>query len=282
MEKDIVVGWQGLSDFGSTQITKAGMSSTYVSPSCHSRGVGKRLLAHATTEARSCGFDYIVAFIRTDNTACINIVASLGWVMVGPLPRNLADGTDLAYYSYAVPLEAWQMTSGFINVTFNKRGAIAFLTINRPKTLNTLSRDTVAEILSALEDVRNDGAVRGLIVTGAGARAFAAGADINEIASLSTVEAAAFARDGQEALDLIENLGKPVIAAVNGFALGGGCEIAMACTLRIAAEHATFGQPEVKLGVIPGFGGTQRLPRLIGCLQCAHLPRTRMKEPPHS
>jgi L-amino acid N-acyltransferase YncA len=103
VENDVVVGWQSLNDFGTTQITKAGMSSTYVSPTCHSKGVGKRLLAHATAQARACGFDYIVAFIRTDNTACIRIVAALGWVLVGPLPRNLADGTELAYYSYAVP-----------------------------------------------------------------------------------------------------------------------------------------------------------------------------------
>ena len=152
----------------------------------------------------------------------------------------------------------------FANISFEKKDAIAYLTINRPKALNALSQATLAEIQSALEDARDDSIVRGLILTGGGNRAFVAGADITEIASISAVEAAEFTRKGQSVLNLIENLGKPVIAAVNGFALGGGCEIAMACTLRLATENAKFGQPEVKLGVIPGFGGTQRLPRLIG------------------
>jgi enoyl-CoA hydratase len=111
---------------------------------------------------------------------------------------------------------------------------------------------------------RDDPAIRGIILTGAGDKAFVAGADIGGLAKLSAVEAEASSRFGQGVLDLIENLGKPVIAAINGFALGGGCETAMACTLRIAVEHARFGQPEVKLGLIPGGGGTQRLPRLVG------------------
>jgi len=150
------------------------------------------------------------------------------------------------------------------NITCETKGAIAYLTINRPKALNALSQATLAEIKSALEDARDNSMVRGVILTGAGNRAFVAGADISEIATISALEAAEFTRRGQLVLDLIENLGKPVIAAVNGFALGGGCEIAMACTLRLAAENAKFGQPEVKLGVTPGFGGTQRLPRLVG------------------
>jgi enoyl-CoA hydratase len=117
---------------------------------------------------------------------------------------------------------------------------------------------------TAFEDARDDDAVRGVILTGAGDKAFIAGADISELAEVSAFEAEQSSRFGQEVLDLIENLGKPVIAAVNGFALGGGCETAMACTIRIAVEAAKFGQPEVALGLVPGGGGTQRLPRLVG------------------
>jgi enoyl-CoA hydratase len=117
---------------------------------------------------------------------------------------------------------------------------------------------------TAFEAARDDAAVRGVILTGAGDKAFIAGADISELASVSAVEAEESSTFGQEVLNLVENLGKPVIAAINGFALGGGCETAMACTIRVASEHAKFGQPEVKLGLIPGGGGTQRLPRLVG------------------
>jgi enoyl-CoA hydratase len=150
------------------------------------------------------------------------------------------------------------------NVLYEKRGATAYVTVNRPKVLNALNQKTWVDLRSAFEDARDDAAVRGVIVTGAGDKAFIAGADIGELASLTAVEAEDSTRDGQAVLDLIENLGKPVIAAVNGFALGGGCETAMACTIRIASENAKFGQPEVRLGIIPGAGGTQRLPRLIG------------------
>jgi enoyl-CoA hydratase/carnithine racemase len=150
------------------------------------------------------------------------------------------------------------------NVLYEKRGATAYVTVNRPKVLNALNHRTWADLRTAFEDARRDAAVRGVIVTGAGDKAFIAGADIGELASLTAVEAEDSTRDGQAVLDLIENLGKPVIAAVNGFALGGGCETAMACTIRIASENAKFGQPEVRLGIIPGAGGTQRLPRLIG------------------
>jgi enoyl-CoA hydratase/carnithine racemase len=150
------------------------------------------------------------------------------------------------------------------NVLYEKRGAIAYVTVNRPKVLNALNQRTWADLRTAFEDSRDDAAVRGVIVTGAGDKAFIAGADISELASLTAVEAEDSTRDGQAVLDLIENLGKPVIAAVNGFALGGGCETAMACTIRVASENAKFGQPEVKLGIIPGAGGTQRLPRLVG------------------
>jgi enoyl-CoA hydratase/carnithine racemase len=150
------------------------------------------------------------------------------------------------------------------NVLYEKRAGIAYVTVNRPKVLNALDHETLAELREVFEDIRSDAAVRGAIVTGAGDKAFIAGADIREIAGADAVAAAEMTRNGQAVLDAIEHLGKPVIAAVNGFALGGGCETAMACTIRVAAEHARFGQPEVKLGVLPGFGGTQRMPRLVG------------------
>jgi enoyl-CoA hydratase/carnithine racemase len=150
------------------------------------------------------------------------------------------------------------------NVLYEKRDSIAYVTINRPKALNALNMPTWRDLRTVFEDVREDPAIRGAILTGAGDKAFIAGADITELATLGVFEAARASRFGQDVLDLIENLGKPVIAAVNGFALGGGCETAMACTLRIAVERASFGQPEVKLGLLPGGGGTQRLPRLIG------------------
>jgi enoyl-CoA hydratase/carnithine racemase len=151
-----------------------------------------------------------------------------------------------------------------VNILYEKRGAIAYVTLNRPKVLNALNTPTWADLRTAFENARDDAAVRGVIITGAGDKAFIAGADISELAHVGAFEAQQSSRFGQEVLDLIENLGKPVIAAVNGFALGGGCEMAMACTIRIAVEGAKFGQPEVKLGLIPGGGGTQRLPRLVG------------------
>ncbi|MHC2626139.1 enoyl-CoA hydratase/carnithine racemase [Bradyrhizobium huanghuaihaiense] len=150
------------------------------------------------------------------------------------------------------------------NVLYEKRGAIAYVTVDRPKVLNALNVPTWQDLRTAFEAAQNDPAVRGVILTGAGDKAFIAGADISGLAQASAIEAEQSSRFGQEVLDLIENLGKPVIAAINGFALGGGCETAMACTIRIAVEHAKFGQPEVKLGLLPGGGGTQRLPRLIG------------------
>ena len=147
---------------------------------------------------------------------------------------------------------------------YEKKGAIAYVTLNRPKVLNALNQGTWENLGTAFEDARDDAAVRGVILTGAGDKAFIAGADISELAHVTAIEAVTFSSYGQAVLNLIENLGKPVIAAVNGFALGGGCETAMACSIRVAAEHAKFGQPEVKLGLIPGGGGTQRLPRLVG------------------
>src|SRR5882724_7638201 len=150
------------------------------------------------------------------------------------------------------------------NVLYAKKGAIAYVTLNRPKVMNALSKRTWEDLRAAFQNARDDAAVRGVILTGAGDKAFIAGADISELTHLTAVEAEKSSSYGQEVLNLIENLGKPVIAAINGFALGGGCETAMACTIRIAVENAKFGQPEVKLGVLPGGGGTQRLPRLVG------------------
>ena len=149
-------------------------------------------------------------------------------------------------------------------VTYEKKGAIAYVTLNRPKVLNALNKTALADLRAAFEDARDDSSLHGVILTGAGDKSFIAGADINEVATDTPVQAEEKTRRGQHLMDLIENLGKPVVAAINGFALGGGCEAALACTIRLAAETAKFGLPEVKLGIIPGYGGTQRLPRLIG------------------
>jgi enoyl-CoA hydratase len=150
------------------------------------------------------------------------------------------------------------------NALYEEKESIAYITVNRPKVLNALNRRTFEDLKTAFENARGDTSIRGVILTGAGDKAFIAGADIGELAATTAVEAEDGSRFGQEVLNLIENLGKPVIAAINGFALGGGCETAMACTMRVASEHARFGQPEVKLGLVPGGGGTQRLPRLVG------------------
>ena len=150
------------------------------------------------------------------------------------------------------------------NVLYEKKGAIAYVTLNRPKVLNALNRRTWEDLQTAFKDAREDSAIRGVILTGAGDKAFIAGADIGELSRVTAVEAEESSTFGQGVLNVIENLGKPVVAAINGFALGGGCETAMACTIRLATESARFGQPEVKLGVPPGGGGTQRLPRLVG------------------
>jgi enoyl-CoA hydratase/carnithine racemase len=150
------------------------------------------------------------------------------------------------------------------NVLYEKKDAVAYVTINRPKVLNALNTPTWKDMRTAFEDAEKDVAIRGVILTGAGNKAFIAGADIGELAQATAVAAERSSRYGQEVLDLVENLGKPVIAAVNGFALGGGCETAMACAIRIAVDSANFGQPEVALGLLPGGGGTQRLSRLVG------------------
>src|SRR5690349_17873016 len=147
---------------------------------------------------------------------------------------------------------------------FEIRDAIAFITINRPDKLNALNDQVVDELADAAEQVATEAAIRGAILTGAGPKAFVAGADIADLAKQGAFDGKARALRGQKILRRLETCGKPVIAAVNGFALGGGCELAMACHLRIASETAKFGQPEVKLGIAPGYGGTQRLPRLVG------------------
>jgi enoyl-CoA hydratase len=143
-------------------------------------------------------------------------------------------------------------------------GAIAVVTITRPKVLNALSTATITELGQVFDALAADDAVRAIVLTGAGEKSFVAGADINELAVQTPVQGQAHAAAGQRVFDRIEALGKPVIAAINGFALGGGCELAMACTLRIAADTARLGQPEINLGLLPGYGGSQRLPRLVG------------------
>ena len=141
---------------------------------------------------------------------------------------------------------------------------IARLTLNRPKVLHALNAQVFDELELAFQALAADPDVRVILLTGAGEKAFAAGADISEIATVDAAQGEARARRGQQVFDLIETCGKPVIACINGFALGGGCELAMACTMRLASETARLGQPEVKLGLLPGYGGTQRLPRLVG------------------
>jgi enoyl-CoA hydratase len=157
-----------------------------------------------------------------------------------------------------------EVSTSFENITYEVKGSIGYITMNRPKVMNALNRRTVEELYTAFQAAKEDATVKGIILTGAGEKAFIAGADIAELSAIDGDKAGEFSKKGQEVLLFVETLGKPVIAAVNGFALGGGCETAMACTIRIAAQNAKFGQPEVKLGVIPGYGGTQRLTRLVG------------------
>jgi len=150
------------------------------------------------------------------------------------------------------------------NLLYEKREGIAFITFNRPKVLNALNRQTIEELRDALLHARGDDAIRVLILTGAGEKSFVAGADIGELSQQTPVRGKEFSLFGQSVLHVLETMGKPSICAINGFALGGGCEVAMACTIRIASKTAKVGQPEVKLGIIPGYGGTQRLTRLCG------------------
>jgi enoyl-CoA hydratase len=153
---------------------------------------------------------------------------------------------------------------GYENLLYEVKDQIARITFNRPTVLNALNRKTVEELGQCLDAARQDDSVRVVILTGAGEKAFVAGADINELAKRTPVDGPDFAHFGQEVLHRLETMGKPSIAAINGFALGGGCELALACTMRIASRNAKLGQPEVKLGILPGYGGTQRLPRLCG------------------
>ena len=153
---------------------------------------------------------------------------------------------------------------GYVNLLLEKSGPIAVLTINRPKALNALNSDTLTELSTVLDELGRDSSVRVVILTGSGEKAFIAGADISQMKDLTPLEGRGFAQLGQATFRKLELLPQPVIAAINGFALGGGCELALACDIRLASENAKFGQPEVSLGLTAGFGGTQRLPRLIG------------------
>src|ERR1700727_973001 len=152
----------------------------------------------------------------------------------------------------------------FENLIVEKRDGIGFITFNRPKVLNALNRETVEELRDALTDARDDAAVPVVILTGAGEKSFVGGADIGELAQRTPVDVKDFSLFGQGVFHLLETLGKPSICAINGFALGGGCELALACSIRLASKNAKLGQPEVKLGILPGYGGSQRLARLCG------------------
>ena len=150
------------------------------------------------------------------------------------------------------------------NLLFERDEAVVTITVNRPAVLNAINAPTLAALERAVLDIQRDDEIRVVIITGAGDRAFVAGADINELAVQTPVDGREHALTGQRVFALIDTLGKPVIAAINGYALGGGCEMAMACTLRIAADTARIGLPEVTLGILPGYAGTQRLARLVG------------------
>ena len=156
------------------------------------------------------------------------------------------------------------MPKDYETIIYEFKDDIAYVTINRPNVLNALNHTVLEELKDAVIGARHDEKVRAVIITGAGDKAFVAGADITGLVDLDAITGKSFAQKAQETFNLLENLGKPVIAAINGFALGGGCELAIACTLRVASNKAKLGQPEVNLGIIPGGGGTQRLPRLIG------------------
>jgi enoyl-CoA hydratase len=156
------------------------------------------------------------------------------------------------------------MAMSYENILYDKKDGIATITFNRPKVLNALNRKTVEELQSALLDARDDSSVRVVILTGAGEKAFVAGADIGELSQQTPVLGQEFSLFGQSVFRLLETIGKPSICAINGFALGGGCELALSCSIRIAGKTAKLGQPEVKLGILPGYGGSQRLTRLCG------------------
>jgi len=163
----------------------------------------------------------------------------------------------------------------FAHLVVDRHDAVIVLTVNRPQVRNALNAATLDDLRRAILACREDAAVRAVVITGAGEKAFVAGADIGELAGQSPSEGREHAARGQHVFDLVASLGKPVIAAINGYALGGGCELAMACSIRLAAENALLGQPEINLGLIPGFGGTQRLARLIGAGPALELLLTR-------
>ena len=169
----------------------------------------------------------------------------------------------------------------FDNLLLDRDGAVAIVTVNRPKVLNALNTQTLDELRRAMLELKQDAAVRAVVLTGAGEKSFVAGADINELATQTPVTGREHAIAGQHVLDIIEHLGKPVIAAINGYALGGGCELAMACTIRIAADTAKLGQPEINLGLIPGYAGTQRLARIVGRGRALELLLTGDQIPAH-
>lgn len=154
--------------------------------------------------------------------------------------------------------------SQYVNLLFEAKDRVGVITLHRPKALNALNTELLQELSNLLDHIKEDKSVEVVIITGSGEKAFVAGADITEMQKLTAIEGRNFGKIGQDVFNKLENLPQPVIAAINGFALGGGCELAMACDVRIASEKAKFGQPEVSLGIAPGFGGTQRLPRLIG------------------
>jgi enoyl-CoA hydratase len=160
--------------------------------------------------------------------------------------------------------DAEKKMMAYENILYEKKDGIAYITFNRPKVLNALNRKTVEELQGALLDARGDESVRVLILTGTGEKSFVAGADISELAVQTPVNGKEFSLYGQSVFHLLETMGKPSICAISGFALGGGCELALSCTIRIASNTAKLGQPEVKLGILPGYGGTQRLARLCG------------------
>ncbi|MEX2300730.1 MAG: enoyl-CoA hydratase-related protein [Bryobacterales bacterium] len=152
----------------------------------------------------------------------------------------------------------------YANLLYEVEESVALVTVNRPEKLNPLNIETIDALEACFRDIAADEAVKAVILTGAGDKSFVAGADINQVSGLSAIEGRDWGLRGQQVFSQIENLPKPVIAAINGYALGGGLELAMACHIRIASENAKLGQPEVKLGIVPGYGGTQRLPRLVG------------------
>jgi enoyl-CoA hydratase len=174
-------------------------------------------------------------------------------------------GREIPHFAFRIShSEVTIPRMNYQTLLFEIKDGIAFVTINRPDKLNALNDQVMLELADAAERIATEGEIQGAILTGAGPKSFVAGADIGDLSRQGPFDGKARAQRGQAVLRRLETCGKPVIAAINGFALGGGCELAMACHIRIASENAKFGQPEVKLGIAPGYGGTQRLPRLVG------------------